>query len=142
MQFYYGDDEMYLRVLDETEFWKHQEGEHITVIREIVPELDEATDTQLQEFEQNFHQTHQKTVELIETLIRSKGQINKSMKQYITDTVSYALDESEEFVRFLQDMLKISQVAEDPIAKAVINHIIRESEYFIGIAQTIFYGST
>jgi hypothetical protein len=36
MQFYYGQ-QMPLRILDEAEFWKHQEEEHTVVIRELTP---------------------------------------------------------------------------------------------------------
>lgn len=38
MQFYYGN-QMPLRVLDECEFWKHQEEEHTVVIRELVKKI-------------------------------------------------------------------------------------------------------
>jgi len=40
MQFYYGN-QMPLRVLDEAEFWKHQEEEHTVVIRELVKDLEQ-----------------------------------------------------------------------------------------------------
>jgi hypothetical protein len=39
MQFYYGQ-QMPLRILDEAEFWKHQEEEHTVVIRELVAGLE------------------------------------------------------------------------------------------------------
>lgn len=39
MQFYYGQH-MPLRILDEAEFWKHQEEEHTVVIRELVTGLE------------------------------------------------------------------------------------------------------
>lgn len=40
MQFYYGQ-QMPLRILDEAEFWKHQEEEHTVVISELVPDLEQ-----------------------------------------------------------------------------------------------------
>lgn len=40
MQYYYGN-QMPLRVLDEAEFWKHQEEEHTIVIRELVRNLEQ-----------------------------------------------------------------------------------------------------
>jgi hypothetical protein len=33
-------------------------------------------------------------------------------------------------------------VSKNPTAKVVLNHIIRESEYFVGVAQVLLYGST
>ncbi|HHV10698.1 MAG TPA: DUF2935 domain-containing protein [Clostridiales bacterium] len=138
MQFYYGDQN-YLRVLDEVEFWKRQEAEHTTVIQEVVSNLDAATINQLKKFELKFNQTEQKAVQLIETVVRSQGQINQSMTQYIMEFTRYAIQESEQFVQFLNDLLTRPQLAKDLVGKVVVNHIIRESEYFIGIAQTIMY---
>lgn len=39
MQFYY-DDKMPLHILDEGEFWKHQEAEHTQVITALTPNLE------------------------------------------------------------------------------------------------------
>lgn len=136
MQFYYGDQN-YLRVLDEVEFWKRQEAEHTTVIQEVIPDLDLMTVNQLNEFELEFNQTQQKAVQLIETAVRSQGQLNQQMTQHILDFINYAIQESEQFVQFLNDFLAQAQI--DMVGKTVVNHIIRESEYFIGIAQTIMY---
>ena len=36
-------------------------------------------------------------------------------------------------------MQKSQPISANPTAKVVLNHIIVESEYFIGIAQTILY---
>jgi hypothetical protein len=138
MQFYYGDQN-YLRILDEMDFWKQQEYEHTTVIQEIVPNLDAATVNQLQEFGQVLNQTHQKAVQLIETVIRSLGQVNQVMNQHIMDFIRYGLEESQQFVQFLNGLLNSQAVKENMVATVVINHIIRESEYFIGISQTIIF---
>lgn len=138
MQFYYGDQN-YLRVLDEVEFWKRQEAEHTTVIQEVVSNLDAATVKQLKKFELEFNQTEQTAVQLIETVIRSQGKLNQPMTQHIMEFIRYAIEESEQFVQFLKDLLTTPQLAQDMVGKVVVNHIIRESEYFIGIAQTILY---
>lgn len=138
MQFYYGDQN-YLRVLDEVEFWKHQEAEHTVVIREIIDNLDSTVVNQLQAFQNEFTQTEQKAVQLMETVIRSKGQINHMMTQHIMDFIQYAIQESERFVQYLNELKTLDYIAENTVGVIVINHIIRESEYFIGIAQTILY---
>lgn len=138
MQFYYGDQN-YLRVLDEVEFWKRQEAEHTTVIKEVIVNLDAMALNQLQAFELEFNQTQQKAVQLIETVIRSQGQIDQVMTQHSKDFIRYALDESEQFVLYLNQLMTTDPVAQNLVGKVVLNHIIRESEYFIGIAQTILY---
>ena len=134
--FYYGHQN-YLRMLDEMEFWKRQETEHTVVIREVAPNLDEKYVTQLQEWELAFRQTEQKAVQLVETVIRSEDQINQTMMQHIMEVIGYALEQSKQFVLFLNELLAKSQVKNNTLVKVVINHIIRESEYYIGISQTI-----
>lgn len=136
MQFYYGD-QSFLRILDEMEFWKRQESEHTVVIREMAPNLESQYVKELQEWELAFKEAEHKAVQLIETVIRSQGQLNQTMIQYIMEVISYALEQSKQFVLFLNDILRNSQVKTNTMVKVVINHIIRESEYFIGIAQTI-----
>lgn len=138
MKYYYGDQN-YLRVLDEAEFWKRQEAEHTTVIQEVLPNLDAATVKRLKAYELEFNQTEQKAVQLIETVVRSKGQLNQVMTQHIMEFIRYAIQESEQFVAFLNELLTKVQVEQNLVGKVVVNHIIRESEYFIGIAQTILY---
>lgn len=138
LQFYYGDHN-YLRVLDEVEFWKQQESEHTTVIEQIVSELDADTVEVLHAFGQEFTQTEQKAVQLIETVIRSKNQINQAMQKHIMKFIEYAIQESEKFIQFLHQLLSCKYISQNPIYTTVINHIIRESEYFIGIAQTILF---
>lgn len=138
LQFYYGEYN-YLRVLDEVEFWKQQESEHTTVIEQIVSELDADTVNILQAFGMEFAQTQQKAVQLVETVVRSKGQINQMMQQHIMDFIQYSIQESERFLQFLRELLGNEYVLQNPIYSTVINHIIRESEYFIGIAQTILF---
>lgn len=139
VQFYYGNDQIYLRILDEIEFWKRQEAEHTTVIREVASNLDAQVVEELQSFQQDFSETEQKAVQLIETIVRSQGQINQTMSRHIMEFVRYAIRESQEFVQFLKNLLTAAPMVNNMVAKVVINHIIRESEYFTGIAQAIIY---
>ena len=66
--------------------------------------------------------------------------IDEEFHVIVMDFVGFAINESQGFVNFLNDMKQNSQVLPGNVfAITVINHIIRESEYFIGIAQTILY---
>jgi hypothetical protein len=142
MQFYYGD-RMAHRILDEAEFWKQQEAEHTVVIRKIVPNLESEFVCQLEQFKLAFQKTKGKVVRYIETVVRSGGHICPSLEQEILQLIDFALRESQQFVMFLNRMLAESEaVRRDLIAQVVINHIRRESEYFIGIAQTILCTKT
>lgn len=137
MQFYYGEKNI-LRVLDEIEFWKRQEKEHTVVIRTIVPDLESAYVRQLEDFEKAFTEMEGKAIQLTETVIRSKGRLSSEQRQELILFIEAAISQSRQFVQFLDTLIAESQaVKANPVALTVINHIRRESEYFIGIAQTI-----
>jgi hypothetical protein len=139
MQFYYGN-QMPLRVLDEAEFWKHQEEEHTVVIRELVKELEQDYVEELKEWQKKFTKTHQRVVRYIETVTRSNGQVTPTLYQDILQLISYCLQQSDQFIKFCRLMMEKSDpISSNPTAKVVLNHIIVESEYFIGVAQTILY---
>jgi len=139
MQFYYGERNL-SRVLDEAEFWKRQEAEHTVVIRQIVNNLESEFVSQLQQFEQAFHQTEGMVVKYVETIIRSGGNVSLIMQQQIMQLIDLALHQSQQFIILLNRLLSESEaIHNNPVAAVVINHIRRESEYFIGIAQTVLY---
>lgn len=139
MKYYYGN-QMPLRVLDEAEFWKHQEEEHTVVIRELVKDLEQEYVKELKEWEEKFTKTHQRVVRYIETVNRSNGQVTQALYQDVLQLISFCLKQSEQFINFCRILIKESTpVSTNPTAKVVLNHIIVESEYFIGVAQTILY---
>ena len=138
MRFFYGDKNS-LRLLDEMEFWKRQETEHTVVLRSIMPDLEKDFVRHLEIFEEKFTKTEGEAIRYIETVIRHGGQISPSLEDSILCLIDYAMKESECFLRLVDDILMSSKSAKDPTARTVIKHIRRESEYFIGIAQTILY---
>ncbi|WP_044893253.1 DUF2935 domain-containing protein [Bacillus alveayuensis] len=139
MQFYYGT-QMPLRVLDECEFWKQQEEEHTVVIRELVNGLESTYVNQLKEWEKVLLHTYQQVVQFIETVIRSNGVFSQALYRDLMQLVAVCLQQSKQFIDFLNGLMKKSEpIKNNPTAIVVIKHIIRESEYFIGIAQTILY---
>lgn len=138
MRFYYGDKNIY-RVLDEMEFWKRQEAEHTVVIRQIVKDLEEEFVKELESFEKKFSETEGMAVRYIETFIRSKCSLDPMFTQQTLELIYFGLQQSQQFIDLLDRILAESAASNDPVAATVINHIRRESEYFIGIAQTILY---
>ncbi|MBZ5753304.1 DUF2935 domain-containing protein [Metabacillus rhizolycopersici] len=139
MQYYYGS-QMPLRVLDEAEFWKHQEEEHTVVIRELVGSLEQKYVKALKEWEKEFAKAHHRVIRYIETVNRSKGQVSQALYQDIMQLISFCLQQSEQFINFCRIIMEESEpISANPTAKVVLNHIIVESEYFIGVAQTILY---
>lgn len=139
MQFYYGS-QMPLRVLDEAEFWKMQESEHTVVMRELMPNLEKEYVDALKHWEEVLNTTHQHVKRFIESVIRSNNKVAPALYQQVLDLVSFCLQESVAFIQFCRQVKTDSEAAaNNQTAKVVINHIIDESEYFIGIAQTILY---
>ena len=133
LQFYYGDKTP-LRVLDEIEFWKQQESEHTVVISQVVRDLEREFVQQLREWELAFAQAQGNAVRLIETVIRSKGAISPELCERIRQFAVFARNQSLGFVAFLDRLMAESAaVRNNEVAVVVINHIRRESEYFIGI---------
>ncbi|MFX3623523.1 MAG: DUF2935 domain-containing protein [Ectobacillus sp.] len=138
MQYYYGN-QMPLRVLDEAEFWKHQEAEHTVVIRELVKNLEQTYVQNLQQWERDFTAAHQQVVRYIETVTRSYD-VTQALYQDILKLVSFCLQQSQRFTEFCRTLMEQSEpIRTNPTAKVVVKHIIVESEYFIGVAQTILY---
>jgi len=139
VQFYYGH-QMPLRVLDEAEFWKKQEAEHTVVIREAFDGLEPGFVDALKQWEQVLAATHQKVAGYIESVIRSPYLYGHLYHQ-VMQLVHYCLEESTAFIDFIRRIKTESRAAKDnPVAQTILDHIIQESEYFIGIARVILYG--
>ncbi|TFJ92222.1 DUF2935 domain-containing protein [Lentibacillus salicampi] len=142
MQFYYGN-QMPLRVLDETEFWKQQEAEHTVVMRELVTNLEETYVAALKRWKVELEASHQHVRRFIESVIRSHNTISPALHKQVLELVSFCLQESVAFIQFCRQVKNDSSaVSDNQTAKVVIDHIVDESEYFIGIAQTILYEQT
>jgi len=137
VQYYYGD-KMPLRILDEGEFWKLQETEHTDVIRALVPDLEQPFVEALQEWEQALAQTQARFVRYIELVGRTGHQVSGEVYKQIMELVQFALHQSEQFIQLLNQLGSGSAaMRKNPTAITVLNHIRRESEYFIGIAQAL-----
>lgn len=139
MQFYYGS-QMPLRVLDEAEFWKQQEVEHTVVIKELVPQLEEKYSDQLKKWRRELAETRQRVVRFMETAIRMNGTFTYDLYRDLLQLIQHCLSQSQRFIHFCRQLTEQSRpIKTSPTLITVMNHIIDESEYFIGIAQTILY---
>ncbi|UFJ39270.1 DUF2935 domain-containing protein [Brevibacillus humidisoli] len=137
MQFCY-EDKMPLRILDEGEFWKQQESEHTVVIRELVSNLEKPFVEALEAWEQALARTQAVFVRYIETVVRSGKWVGAEIDHQIMELVQFALTQSEQFISLLNQLGSESEaLKQNPTAIVVLNHIRRESEYFIGIALAV-----
>lgn len=139
MQFYYGE-KMSLRLLDEAEFWKHQEAEHTEVIRELAKGLEARFVDALKQWEQALSRTQAEVRRYIETYIRAAGHVTPAFHHQVLELIRFCLHQSHQFIGLLNQIgSESAAIRNNPTALVVLNHIRRESEYFIGIAQTILY---
>jgi hypothetical protein len=135
MRFFYGEKNI-LRALEEAEFWKHQESEHTEVIQEIVPDLEAEYVDLLEEYKRIFDSTHGRIIQYIETVINSQIIVPPEFYQEILQILNIAIRQSQIFSDFLGKLISESEaVKNNPMAVTVINHIRRESEYFIGVVS-------
>ncbi|HHV95163.1 MAG TPA: DUF2935 domain-containing protein [Clostridiaceae bacterium] len=142
MQFFYGD-KMFYRILDEAEFWKLQESEHTIVIRKIVPNLESEYVNQLQNWEQVLVRTHAVAIRYLEAVNRAGLYISPQLQQQIVQFVNFCMKQSREFINLLNLISSQSSAVQDnPVASTVIDHIRRESEYFIGITKVAMERAT
>lgn len=133
MRFFYGDKNI-LRALEETEFWKHQESEHTDVIMEIAPDLENEYVEKLEQYKQIFDSTHDRAVQYSQAAVNCSNIVSGEMYENIVNIVDLSIRQSKVFVDFLGMLLSDSEsVKENPAAVTVVNHIRRESEYFIGV---------
>ncbi|MBD0383546.1 Fe-Mn family superoxide dismutase [Paenibacillus sedimenti] len=129
---------MPLRLLEEIRFWKMQEKEHTIVIRELVPNLESPYVALLQQWENVFAQTEAAANRWIEAVIRSNEKVSHELWRNVEALLQTSTAQSREFVKQLFSMLEQSvAVRSVPTAPTVVQHIIRESEYFLGILQAI-----
>ncbi|MCL2351232.1 MAG: DUF2935 domain-containing protein [Firmicutes bacterium] len=137
MQYYYGEQSIH-RALDEAEFWKLQEAEHAGLIPVVTPNLEPQYVKGLERFGDELSHMHAEAVKYAESLTRSKGVADRELRARMLGLIKLCVEQSKGFAEFLGEMLQNSRaVYSSAPSKTVIRHMIRESEYFIGIDQLI-----
>ena len=137
MQNYYGEQNI-LRALDEAEFWKHQETEHAGLIPVVTPGLEEQYVQKLEKYGVELGNMHAQAVKYTASITRSKGAVSRELRRQMVDFIRQCVQQSQEFSAFMTELLADSQaVKSQQTSQTVIRHMIRESQYFIGIDQLI-----
>ncbi|MNO52919.1 Superoxide dismutase [Mn/Fe] [compost metagenome] len=138
MLFVYGPY-LPVRILEEIRFWKGQEKEHTDVIQAIVPGLEPNYVQLLNEWKKVFAETEEAANRLLQYGLSSKQAVTNP--KFIAETeriLQASAQQSREFVKQLYFILDQSAAVKAvPIAKTVLLHIIRESEYFLGVLETL-----
>ncbi|WP_248929750.1 Fe-Mn family superoxide dismutase [Paenibacillus hamazuiensis] len=131
---------MPLRVLEEIRFWKMQEKEHTLVIRQIAPGLEPEYVRLMEQWEQVFAQAEMAATRWIEAVIRMQAPLDPAMLARIQALLASAAEQSNAFIGQLISLMQLSKaLRENAFAGTVVQHIIRESEYFLGVLQAISF---
>lgn len=126
--------QMPLRLLEEIRFWKMQEKEHTVVILELIPDLEANYVNLLKEWEPIFEQTEAAATQWIEALLRSPSGLTPNVQAQLERIVDMSIQQSRLWISQLLYMLNHSEaVKRHETAPVVLRHIIRESEYFLGV---------
>lgn len=132
---------MPLRLLEEIRFWKMQEKEHTVVIRQLVSNLETPYVQALMEWEPVFAKAEFTAGRWIETIMRSPAGITPYMQMQAEGLMNASVEQSQRFVQQLMYMqAQSAAIQANPTAQVVIQHIIRESEYFLGVLQAFIAG--
>ncbi|GIO87508.1 hypothetical protein J25TS5_44400 [Paenibacillus faecis] len=138
MLFVYGPY-LPVRILEEIRFWKEQENEHTDVIKAIIPGLEPMFVKLLDEWKQVFAATQEAADRLLQHALASKeAACDPRLIRETERILEVSFRQSQEFIRQLYYLLDQSAAAKAaPLAKTVLLHIIRESEYFLGVLETL-----
>ncbi|MFC9711636.1 Fe-Mn family superoxide dismutase [Paenibacillus sp. NPDC056933] len=127
-----------LRVLEEIRFWKEQEKEHTIVLRALVPELESSYVKLLEEWEATFANSERTANQLLKQLLPGTHPPAPYIIRCIEQLIAASCSQSREFIRQLYVLLEQSTAVQAvPLAKVVLLHFIRESEYFLGVLDTL-----
>ncbi|CAI6085757.1 hypothetical protein PAECIP112173_04751 [Paenibacillus sp. JJ-100] len=127
-----------LRTLEEIRFWKEQEKEHTLIIRALVPDLEPSYVKLLEEWEAAFAHSERTANQLLKQLLPATQPPAPYMMRCIDQLVAAAQHQSREFIKQLYIMLEQSAAVQAaPLAQTFILHAIRESEYFLGVLDTL-----
>ncbi|MFD2673575.1 Fe-Mn family superoxide dismutase [Marinicrinis sediminis] len=134
---------MPMRILEEIRFWKTQEEEHTVVIRSLVNQLEQPFVQLMKEWEQVFAQNREAANAWIEQeLSASPVPPSASALTVEADQLQPFIDRcvyhSQAFIKQLYQMMEHSRVIrKNHVARTVILHIIRESEYFLNVMHAL-----
>ncbi|QCT01359.1 Manganese/iron superoxide dismutase-like protein [Paenibacillus algicola] len=132
MLYIYGP-QLPARILEEIIFWKQQEAEHTEVIKAIIPGLEQVYIKLLDDWAIVFTETEKAAEQLLPSA-SSHGALPPGIIAPIEQLVSMSMHQSKVFIQQLRLMMERSAAVQQlPLAPVVLEHIIRESQYFLDV---------
>jgi Fe-Mn family superoxide dismutase len=125
---------MPLRILEEIRFWKMQEKEYTMVILKLVPDLEPQYEKLLKEWEKVLSKTEKTAQQWIESVIDSNKFASHPLHSQLHSIIQHSRNQSQELIQHLFQLTQQSSVInKKPTIKTMILHMIRGSEYFLGV---------
>ncbi|OMF81483.1 Fe-Mn family superoxide dismutase [Paenibacillus glucanolyticus] len=137
MLFHYGA-KLPVRLLEEIRYWKHQERKHIGLIKAVVPDLEPVYVQMLDQWALVFADTEKVADELLRHILSNPAPPSPQALAQVEQLLRASCEQSREFIRQLHGLKENSEAVQKvPLAGTVVHHVIRESEYFLNVLETL-----
>jgi len=131
---------MPVRILEEIVFWKTQEKEHTAVLKALIPGLEEPYVKLLEQWAAVFAATEEAAHRLLESAINPSPPEHEVLLAETGQLLHVSCNQSYEFIRQLYAMMESSAAVKAmPLAVTVLQHVIRESQYFLNVLEGLSY---
>ncbi|KAB2953038.1 DUF2935 domain-containing protein [Heliorestis acidaminivorans] len=137
MWHHYGKG-IYFRVLEEIIFWKRQEEEHTSVIQALAENrLESAFVQALNRYAREAKRLRKVAEQVLAQLESRGGQSDLHLISQTRWLIAQSSEQSKDFIAFLEDMKQQSRLGRQHLFVVVVDHIIRESQYFLTVLRKI-----
>lgn len=128
---------MPFRIMEEIRFWKMREKENVHMLLQLPTGLEPQYVQLLTAWQDVLHKTETAVHGRIATAIQSQA-ATPHTHQSVKETMKQAVKQSEDLSQHLHELTKRSAaLSTHPLMKTIIHHLIRESDYFIGIFRSL-----
>lgn len=125
---------MPIRVMELIRHWKMQEKEHTAVILQAAPGLERQYIQLLQSWEPVFSHTAHYANQWLDEWLPYPSRLPTHAEQTVESLIDAALEQSRTYIDQLTQLCEQSSAASLPVmARTVITHSIRESNYYLGL---------
>ncbi|WP_025696650.1 DUF2935 domain-containing protein, partial [Paenibacillus forsythiae] len=130
-----------VRILEEIRFWKNQEKDNAALVKLAVPELKAPFVKLMDEWAAVFAASENAARSLLERA-QSPGTGGDADPAEVERLAEAAREQSREFIRHLNAIQEQSPELRGAAADTYLTHVIRETEYFLGILKEPGYSGT
>lgn len=125
---------MPLRMLEEIRFWKMKEKEHAAMIRELYPLLEPEYAHLMGQWESVFGHMENEAGQMVRTILHQNKKSDRAQHDSVNALLNMAIHQSQEWIRHLYLLMERSpQILQNRNAPSIMNHLMNESRYFLGV---------